>query len=39
MRTIHRVSEERRFDADFVSKMNRAPWDFKMNADVVLSKA
>ena len=32
MLTIHRLSEDKRRDADFVSKTKEAPWDFKMNA-------
>ena len=32
MLTIHRLSEDKRFDADLASKMKGASWDLKMNA-------
>ena len=27
--TIHRLSEDKRWDAEFVSRMKEMPWDFK----------
>ena len=32
VRTVHRLSEDRRWDAEFISKMRGTPWDFKSSA-------
>ena len=33
VRTVHRLSEDRNWDAEFMSRVKDAPWDFKANAD------
>ena len=32
VRTVHRLSEDRKWDKEFLSKVKGAPWDFKANA-------
>ena len=32
VRTVHRLSEDRKRDTEFMSKVKGAPWDFKVNA-------
>ena len=32
VRAVHRLSEDRKWDTEFMSKVKGAPWDFKANA-------
>ena len=32
VRTVHRLSEDRKWDTEFMSRVKSAPWDFQANA-------
>ena len=32
VRTVHRLSEDKRWDVEFINKVKGAPWDFKATA-------
>ena len=38
VRTAHRLSEDRRWDAEFISEVRGAPWDFKSSAGEGIEK-